>query len=183
MLTLPGGPALSPFRKDKLLQQLRALGIPVDDVMARHVYFVDTIGTLSETQRDTLRALLPQLAGDVEALAMTGCVVVPRLGYFDQDVGEMGGQTVLEATMAGAGAVSEAAAELKALEQAMASDKQVLLVAQRNASDDSPDVDDLYQVGTVSNILQLLKLPPRPRHCLQAACRLDSCVPCARALV
>ena len=35
----------------------------------------------------------------------------------------------------------------------------MLLVAQRNASDDSPDVDDLYQVGTVSNILQLLKLP------------------------
>ena len=48
---------------------------------------------------------------------------------------------------------------IQALEQAMASDKQVLLVAQRNASDDSPDVDDLYQVGTVSNILQLLKLP------------------------
>ncbi len=48
---------------------------------------------------------------------------------------------------------------IEALEQAMASDKQVLLVAQRNASDDSPDVDDLYQVGTVSNILQLLKLP------------------------
>ena len=38
-------------------------------------------------------------------------------------------------------------------------DKQVLLVAQRNASDDEPGVDDLYQVGTVSNILQLLKLP------------------------
>ena len=48
---------------------------------------------------------------------------------------------------------------IEALEQAMAGDKQVLLVAQRNASDDNPSVDDLYQVGTVSNILQLLKLP------------------------
>ena len=41
----------------------------------------------------------------------------------------------------------------------MLDNKQVLLVAQRNASDDQPGVDDLYQVGTVSNILQLLKLP------------------------
>ncbi|GAB3106878.1 endopeptidase La [Aestuariicella hydrocarbonica] len=48
---------------------------------------------------------------------------------------------------------------IKALEQAMASDKQVLLLAQRNASDDDPAKDDLYTIGTVSNILQLLKLP------------------------
>ncbi len=48
---------------------------------------------------------------------------------------------------------------IEALEDAMANDKQVLLVAQRNASDDNPGVDDIYQVGTVSNILQLLKLP------------------------
>jgi ATP-dependent Lon protease len=48
---------------------------------------------------------------------------------------------------------------IEALEDAMASDKQVLLVAQRNASDDDPGADDIYQVGTVSNILQLLKLP------------------------
>lgn len=46
-----------------------------------------------------------------------------------------------------------------ALEQAMAADKQVLLVAQKNASDDDPTQDDIYQVGTVSTILQLLKLP------------------------
>jgi ATP-dependent Lon protease len=46
-----------------------------------------------------------------------------------------------------------------ALEDAMATDKQVLLVAQRNAADDDPGADDIYQVGTVSNILQLLKLP------------------------
>ncbi|MDP5070592.1 MAG: LON peptidase substrate-binding domain-containing protein, partial [Congregibacter sp.] len=48
---------------------------------------------------------------------------------------------------------------IEALEHAMANDKQVLLVAQRNAADDDPRADDLYQVGTVSNILQLLKLP------------------------
>ena len=48
---------------------------------------------------------------------------------------------------------------IEALEDAMASDKQVLLVAQRNAADDNPAADDIYQVGTVSNILQLLKLP------------------------
>ena len=48
---------------------------------------------------------------------------------------------------------------IEALEDAMANDKQVLLVAQRNATDDNPGADDIYQVGTVSNILQLLKLP------------------------
>jgi len=48
---------------------------------------------------------------------------------------------------------------IEALEDAMASDKQVLLVAQRNAAEDNPSADDMYQVGTVSNILQLLKLP------------------------
>ncbi len=48
---------------------------------------------------------------------------------------------------------------IEALEYAMAGDKQVLLVAQRNAADDNPGPHDLYQVGTVSNILQLLKLP------------------------
>lgn len=46
-----------------------------------------------------------------------------------------------------------------ALEEAMSSDKQVLLVAQRKADEDNPGNDDLYEVGTVSNILQLLKLP------------------------
>jgi len=48
---------------------------------------------------------------------------------------------------------------IEALEDAMANDKQVLLVAQRNAAEDDPGVDDVYQVGTVSSILQLLKLP------------------------
>ena len=48
---------------------------------------------------------------------------------------------------------------IEALEHAMSGSKQVLLVAQREAGDDNPGVDDLYQVGTVSTILQLLKLP------------------------
>jgi ATP-dependent Lon protease len=48
---------------------------------------------------------------------------------------------------------------IQALEHAMTGNKQVLLVAQRHAPDDDPDVDDLYQVGTISTILQLLKLP------------------------
>jgi len=48
---------------------------------------------------------------------------------------------------------------IEALEYAMANDKQVLLVAQRNAADDDPGADDIYQMGTVSKILQLLKLP------------------------
>ncbi|BFM07469.1 endopeptidase La [Halioxenophilus aromaticivorans] len=48
---------------------------------------------------------------------------------------------------------------IQALEQAMASDKQVLLLAQKNASDDDPTPDRLFEIGTVSSVLQLLKLP------------------------
>lgn len=46
-----------------------------------------------------------------------------------------------------------------ALEEAMAKDKQILLVAQRSAASDDPDEDDLYRVGTLSSVLQMLKLP------------------------
>ncbi|GGB16475.1 endopeptidase La [Agarivorans gilvus] len=48
---------------------------------------------------------------------------------------------------------------IRCLESAMSQDKQVLLVAQKDASNDNPQADDLYTVGTVANILQLLKLP------------------------
>jgi ATP-dependent Lon protease len=41
----------------------------------------------------------------------------------------------------------------------MKDDKQILLVAQKNAAQDDPSADDIYRVGTVSTILQLLKLP------------------------
>jgi len=48
---------------------------------------------------------------------------------------------------------------IEALESAMATDKQVLLVAQQNPGDDDPKPEDLYSVGTIATILQLLKLP------------------------
>jgi ATP-dependent Lon protease len=48
---------------------------------------------------------------------------------------------------------------IQALEAAMNNDKQILLVAQKSAAKDEPTQDDLYQIGTVSSILQLLKLP------------------------
>jgi ATP-dependent Lon protease len=46
-----------------------------------------------------------------------------------------------------------------ALDEAMESDKQVLLVAQRSADVDDPKADDVYEIGTLATILQLLKLP------------------------
>lgn len=48
---------------------------------------------------------------------------------------------------------------IHALEAAMIADKQVLLVAQKHAGEDDPSPDDIYSMGTVSTILQLLKLP------------------------
>ena len=48
---------------------------------------------------------------------------------------------------------------VRALEAVMKEDKQILLVAQKNAAQDDPTVDEIYRVGTVSTILQLLKLP------------------------
>ncbi|MEZ5498943.1 MAG: endopeptidase La [Steroidobacteraceae bacterium] len=46
-----------------------------------------------------------------------------------------------------------------ALEAAMRADKRILLVAQKQADVDEPGVDDLYRVGTLATVLQLLKLP------------------------
>ena len=48
---------------------------------------------------------------------------------------------------------------IQALDAAMADNKQILLVAQRSADIDDPKPEDLYEVGTLANILQLLKLP------------------------
>ena len=48
---------------------------------------------------------------------------------------------------------------IKALEEAMSGDKQVLLVAQKNASDDDPVSDQLFEIGTIATILQLIRLP------------------------
>ena len=48
---------------------------------------------------------------------------------------------------------------IEALEAAMAGEKQILLLAQKNPGDDDPAEDALYRVGTVATVLQLLKLP------------------------
>ncbi|MCS5593351.1 MAG: endopeptidase La [Porticoccaceae bacterium] len=46
-----------------------------------------------------------------------------------------------------------------ALEHAMEADKQVVLVAQKDPSEDNPGAEDVYKVGTLATILQMLKLP------------------------
>ncbi|GAB5388893.1 MAG: endopeptidase La [Alphaproteobacteria bacterium] len=48
---------------------------------------------------------------------------------------------------------------VKALEEVMASNKQIMLVTQTDASDDDPGTDAIYQHGTIGTVLQLLKLP------------------------
>ncbi|WP_339725224.1 endopeptidase La [uncultured Paraglaciecola sp.] len=48
---------------------------------------------------------------------------------------------------------------IRCLEAAMEKDKQIFLVAQKDAAVDEPEVDDIFTVGTIATILQLLKLP------------------------
>jgi ATP-dependent Lon protease len=48
---------------------------------------------------------------------------------------------------------------IRALDAAMEKDKQILLLAQRSAETDDPGIDDVHTIGTLSTILQLLKLP------------------------
>ena len=48
---------------------------------------------------------------------------------------------------------------IKALDKAMEGNKQILLVAQKSAAEDEPGQDETYDIGTLANILQLLKLP------------------------
>ena len=48
---------------------------------------------------------------------------------------------------------------VKALEDVMKDDKQILLVTQKNATQDDPNPSDIYTVGTIGTVLQLLKLP------------------------
>ncbi|AJG19210.1 ATP-dependent protease La Type I [Cupriavidus basilensis] len=48
---------------------------------------------------------------------------------------------------------------IKALETAMEAGKSIMLVAQKTAAKDEPTADDLYEVGCIANILQMLKLP------------------------
>lgn len=48
---------------------------------------------------------------------------------------------------------------IKALEEVMGAEKQVLLATQMNATDDDPEPGSIYDIGTLANVLQLLKLP------------------------
>jgi len=48
---------------------------------------------------------------------------------------------------------------IKALESAMAAERRIMLVAQKTAAKDEPAIDDMFEVGCVSTILQMLKLP------------------------
>ena len=48
---------------------------------------------------------------------------------------------------------------IAALEEVMRADKQILLAAQKNAGDDDPAPDAIYEIGTLASVLQLLKLP------------------------
>jgi len=48
---------------------------------------------------------------------------------------------------------------IKALDKAMDGNKQIILVAQKSAANDDPGEDETYTIGTMANILQLLKLP------------------------
>ncbi len=48
---------------------------------------------------------------------------------------------------------------IRALEEVMRDDKQILLATQKNAGDDEPAADAIYEVGTLASVLQLLKLP------------------------
>src|SRR5215210_2428187 len=63
---------------------------------------------------------------------------------------------------------------IKAMETAMEAGKSILLVAQKSAAKDDPGPGDMYAIGCVSNILQMLKLPdgtvkvlvrPKSRRC------------------
>ena len=48
---------------------------------------------------------------------------------------------------------------IRALETVMRSEKPILLATQKNAGDDDPDPSSIYEIGTLANVLQLLKLP------------------------
>jgi len=63
---------------------------------------------------------------------------------------------------------------VKALDEAMVNDQLIFLVAQKDAQNDSPDVDDIYRVGTISRVKQLLRLPGNTiRVLVEGICRAE----------
>src|SRR5690554_4239136 len=48
---------------------------------------------------------------------------------------------------------------VRALEEVMREDKHILVVTQKNAQEDDPDPEGIYEIGTIASVLQLLKLP------------------------
>src|SRR5216110_1262805 len=48
---------------------------------------------------------------------------------------------------------------IRALEEVMRSDTYILLATQKNATDDDPSTESIYEIGTLASVLQLLKLP------------------------
>ena len=48
---------------------------------------------------------------------------------------------------------------VRALEEVMREDKHILVVTQKNAQEDDPEPDGIYEIGTIASVLQLLKLP------------------------
>ena len=71
---------------------------------------------------------------------------------------------------------------IKALEMAMEADgeasKQIMLVAQKSATKDEPDAEDLFHIGCLSNILQMLKLPDGTVKVCNRKCSWQRPCPC-----
>jgi ATP-dependent Lon protease len=64
---------------------------------------------------------------------------------------------------------------ISALQHAMDSDKKIFLVAQKKAGDDAPSIDDVFDVGCVATILQMMKLPDgNVRLLVEGECRAKS---------
>lgn len=81
MLTLRGAPALSPFRVERLLADLRRIDARVEGLYAEFVYFVDSASDLDQPQRDLLNQLLQHGPAAVKQEWPRHCLwVTPRLG-------------------------------------------------------------------------------------------------------
>src|SRR5436309_12903850 len=57
---------------------------------------------------------------------------------------------------------------IRALEEVMKNDALIMLATQKNASDDDPTPESIYETGTLASVLQLLKLPDGPGNALVA---------------